>query len=423
LLTERVVSTSASRRIQLRRVAAGLVLLCALLPASTAAVAHQPRDELERIERELDQARRQLADLEGREQGALADLARSDARQRELAAELALREEELRQAEAELSRVEAALAETSARLLQTRQRLAETRIELAELREQFRSRARASYMYGGTAQAPAAALEVRDVSMFQRALGYVRTVLDGDRLTVESIETLEAEIDRDARALDGLQERQRDQRAQAELQRNDVAALVETTRALEAEAQAEVDRHQQILAQLEADQAQSESLIASLGAESDRLTEELRARERAAAAQGGPDRPGPPAGSGRFQRPSGGRQSSGFGPRVHPIFGTTRMHTGLDFGAPAGSPIYAAESGVVVSAAPRGGYGNATVIDHGGGVATLYAHQSRFGVSAGQRVQRGQVIGYVGSTGYSTGPHLHFEVRVNGSPVDPARYL
>jgi murein DD-endopeptidase MepM/ murein hydrolase activator NlpD len=124
-----------------------------------------------------------------------------------------------------------------------------------------------------------------------------------------------------------------------------------------------------------------------------------------------------------MQQPVNARAGSGFGFRVHPIFGTRRMHTGIDFGAPSGTPIFAAESGVVFSAGTRGGYGNATVIDHGGGISTLYAHQSRFGVSAGQQVTRGQVIGYVGSTGYSTGPHLHFEVRISGSPVDPAPYL
>jgi murein DD-endopeptidase MepM/ murein hydrolase activator NlpD len=99
------------------------------------------------------------------------------------------------------------------------------------------------------------------------------------------------------------------------------------------------------------------------------------------------------------------------------------MHNGIDFGASAGTPIRAAADGVVVSAGPLGGYGNATVIDHGNGLATMYAHQSQIIVSAGQHVSRGQVIGYVGSTGFSTGPHLHFEVRVQGTPVDPMQYL
>lgn len=132
--------------------------------------------------------------------------------------------------------------------------------------------------------------------------------------------------------------------------------------------------------------------------------------------------PGDPSVQG-YSWPLVGRLSSGFGPRVHPIFGTRRMHTGLDIGGTAGEPIYAAKAGTVIFAGWRGGYGNAVVIDHGGGFSTLYAHQSQIGVSAGQLVAIGDVIGYVGSTGWSTGPHLHYELRLNGSPIDPLPYL
>jgi murein DD-endopeptidase MepM/ murein hydrolase activator NlpD len=99
------------------------------------------------------------------------------------------------------------------------------------------------------------------------------------------------------------------------------------------------------------------------------------------------------------------------------------LHPGIDIGAGAGTPITAAAGGRVLVAGYSGGYGNLIVLDHGNGIATAYAHQSSLAVAAGQQVGQGQVIGYVGSTGFSTGPHLHFEVRVNGSPVDPLGYL
>jgi murein DD-endopeptidase MepM/ murein hydrolase activator NlpD len=99
------------------------------------------------------------------------------------------------------------------------------------------------------------------------------------------------------------------------------------------------------------------------------------------------------------------------------------MHTGIDISAGTGTSIRAASAGTVVSAGWRGGYGKCVVISHSGGLATLYAHQSEILVEVGQTVKRGEVIGKVGSTGYSTGPHLHFEVRANGSPVDPMGYL
>ena len=123
----------------------------------------------------------------------------------------------------------------------------------------------------------------------------------------------------------------------------------------------------------------------------------------------------------------GARTSSQYGYRIHPILGYRKLHTGTDFAAPCGTPITAAADGTVVSAGWGGGFGNLVVVAHGdvGGssLSTAYAHQSRFAVSVGQQVSRGQVIGYVGTTGSSTGCHLHLETRVAGTPVDPMRYL
>jgi len=129
-------------------------------------------------------------------------------------------------------------------------------------------------------------------------------------------------------------------------------------------------------------------------------------------------------GTGRFTHPVPGfPMTSRFGWRIHPIFKTSRMHTGVDFGAPTGTQIRAADTGVVIEAGWRGGYGKAVIIDHGQGLVTLYAHTSAYYVRPGQRVVKGQVIAAVGSTGYSTGPHLHMEVRQNGNPVDPLRWF
>ena len=118
-----------------------------------------------------------------------------------------------------------------------------------------------------------------------------------------------------------------------------------------------------------------------------------------------------------------GVMRSAFGSRVHPVLGYRRMHNGVDYAAPRGTPILAAGNGAVVKASRSSGYGNLTVIRHTNGYETRYAHQQGFakGLVPGARVRQGQVIGYVGSTGMSTGPHLHFEIRVNGQPVDPLR--
>lgn len=132
----------------------------------------------------------------------------------------------------------------------------------------------------------------------------------------------------------------------------------------------------------------------------------------------------PEAKKGEFYWPVPGhhRITSPFGYRVHPILGYRKLHTGIDISAPSGTPVIAAGSGTVIASRFMGGYGNCIMVDHGSKV-TVYAHLSGRAVSAGQSVSAGQTIGYVGSTGMSTGPHLHFEVRVNGSLQNPVNYL
>ena len=142
--------------------------------------------------------------------------------------------------------------------------------------------------------------------------------------------------------------------------------------------------------------------------------EDARIRGQLAAAQGASDTV--PSSQGLIW-PVNGPVTSPFGYRWG------RLHAGIDIGVPYGTPIHAAAAGTVVLAGWTGGYGNYTCIDHGGGLATCYAHQSSYAISAGAQVSQGQVIGYVGSTGHSFGAHLHFEVRINGNPVDPLGYL
>jgi murein DD-endopeptidase MepM/ murein hydrolase activator NlpD len=167
----------------------------------------------------------------------------------------------------------------------------------------------------------------------------------------------------------------------------------------------------------------------ALQSQSAALAAKIQAAQRAAAARAAAT-PSAPSGSTGTAQPS----SSGFiwpvnGPITSPFGsrclgnGDCSSHPGIDIGVPAGTPIHAAASGTVIYAGWMSGYGNLTVIDHGRGLATAYGHQSSIAVGLGQSVSQGQLIGYVGCTGYCFGAHLHFEVRVNGSPVDPLGYL
>jgi len=118
------------------------------------------------------------------------------------------------------------------------------------------------------------------------------------------------------------------------------------------------------------------------------------------------------------------RIASGFGYRIHPIYKTWRMHTGIDFTAPIGTPLYATGDGVVERIKGKmSGYGKVVIINHGYGYESLYAHMSKIIVRPGEKVKRGQVIGYVGNTGRSTGPHVHYEIKKNGKPINPVHFF
>ena len=138
---------------------------------------------------------------------------------------------------------------------------------------------------------------------------------------------------------------------------------------------------------------------------------------------GGGGAPAGQGGTGQFMWPCNGPITSYYGWRTHPIFGTTKYHSGMDIAVDSGTPIHAADSGTVVYSGWLGGYGNCIMIDHGGGLVTLYAHNSALNVGEGQYVSKGTVVAYAGSTGYSTGPHCHFEVRLHGELTEPLNYL
>lgn len=190
-----------------------------------------------------------------------------------------------------------------------------------------------------------------------------------------------------------------------------------------ADARASLQSHQ---SQLVATRHRREAALASIGAHEEELHDEVADIQgkiaATLAATGSTPLPAGPivSGSGGLIWPVNGAVVSGFGPR----WGS--MHEGVDIAVPEGTPIRAAASGSVVlmqSEAESGGYGNFTCLDHGGGLATCYAHQSSFAVASGQSVSQGDIIGYTGCTGHCLGPHLHFEVRINGSPTDPMGYL
>lgn len=204
----------------------------------------------------------------------------------------------------------------------------------------------------------------------------------------------------------------------------EVKQILSTQKTREDELESARNKKAEILKSLEVKQETLKDIVDAFDDDAakiqNQLAELVRKQMEAAAKKGGNL---PRLGDGRFGPPAMGGATSSFGMRFHPILKYNRMHNGIDFGGGYGAPVYATADGVVISTSKLGGYGNAIIIDHGGGLASVCGHLSRIMVKSGASVRRGQRIGSIGSSGLSTGPHLHFEIRKNGTPVNPTRYL
>jgi murein DD-endopeptidase MepM/ murein hydrolase activator NlpD len=213
------------------------------------------------------------------------------------------------------------------------------------------------------------------------------------------------------------------QKTQLEEQKNEIALIRGELLAQKADYQAQAASQSELVQRLNSDRLALEAAQNQLEKDSKNLETLIQQKIAAAQAKANRERNIFAKGTGIFAFPSDAPTSSSFGWRIHPILGYRRFHAGLDFAASYGSTIRAADSGTVIFAGWYGGYGKTVIINHGNGITTLYGHSSELYVTEGKTVQRGQAIASVGSTGLSTGPHLHFEVRRNGTPVNPADYL
>jgi murein DD-endopeptidase MepM/ murein hydrolase activator NlpD len=305
---------------------------------------------------------------------------------------------------ADLGRIEQARRNVSVRLVESRQ-------ELEVAQERVRDTAAAMYRNAGTAGGEVVVtLRTRRVSELISRRKYLGVV--GDQLAGEAdaVRVAEADVRYALNALRSHEATARRLAARAEEDAATIGRLRDVqARALGAARTAEA-REANALAAATAKRQEFEAAAAAAKAAADAVGDDLRGRSTGRA-------------PGRLLFPADGPVSSSFGNRLHPIFKTWRMHAGIDIGAGYGAPVRAAAAGTVVTAGWISGYGRAVIVDHGGGLATLYGHLSRTSVNVGQRVGRGVTIGAVGSSGNSTGPHLHFEVRVQGTPVDPMGYL
>ena len=373
---------------------------------------------------DLDRVRENITEIRSRIGSVAAERSRTARKLVEIEEEIAETVAEIEAAGDEMATVRLALdqageklASVQAVLVDQLDKLAATRQAQVDAKEQAQGWVLEAYMSGGPVR-PSVAFDAAEVSEVSVGVMYLEVLSDHSSSVADRYDVL---IDEEV----ALEAEIRKGEADVKAEISDIEALTE--RFVEAESAA---RARQV--ELELAYEELEATVVALEEEIEEFEGELaafqkeeksiRAEIAAASADQVVSTPAP-AGSGQLIRPVPGAISSGFGMRVHPITGLNRMHNGLDMNGAMGDPIKAAEAGTVILAGVKGGYGNTAMIDHGGGMVTLYAHQSKLGVSVGDKVSAGQVIGYVGSTGQSTGPHLHFEVRIGGQPTNPTKYF
>ncbi len=382
-----------------------------LLVGPNTATAQTGADRTERIS-DLEKL---LGELSAEEAAALRQLDAVRNRRQALDDEIAALQYQIAEAEDSVAAAEAAVDRLTVQYLEFDRQRSETESELRVAHRSFEDAAVALYVSGLDIDRTASMLVLESSDPLAAGVEavYLREVSGVRREAVASLDDLESAL---AELLDATEEG----RVAAAAARTDARAQrdhLEGLRRVEEERRGEVAsqeaREAELVAEIRERADEFEHELAALQATSNLVSDMLRRRQADQTR----------ASSFSVRRPVPGGINSTFGIRLHPILGTTRMHSGVDMAGTYGSSVTAGASGVVVWAAARSGYGTTVIIDHGNQYATLYAHLSETWVGIGDWVEAGEALGAIGTTGLATGPHLHFEVRILGVPSDPLGYM
>lgn len=309
--------------------------------------------------------------------------------------------------EADLGKKRAVLNETQAELRAERARLVRLQKRFREVRATLEARLVEQYKEGRTDLASVIVESDGFEQLLERS-EYLGRLAQKDQLVIEVVAKAKVEANRTEKRLDSLERRQQKVTAAVAARRNEVARVRSNVASTEATVREARNDKRVLLSQVKQERHELEEDLSAMQAQQAKISGALRGALPAGAIK---------KGTGRFVYPMNGTFTSPFGSRWG------RLHAGIDIAAPIGTPIRAADGGRVAIAGSVSGYGNYTCIQHSNALSTCYGHQSSIGVRVGQTVSKGQIIGLCGNTGRSTGPHLHFEVRVNGNPQDPMGYL
>lgn len=347
-----------------------------------------PKKQKAALKSKLATAQEQLATT----QQQLAQVKRSE---EAMGAELSQIEAQLKKTRTELQAVKRRLARTREQQIRVSGLLARSEGELAQVQQSLAQRMAANYRQGPVRYA-SVLLGAHTMGELVSRAQLVRSIVKYESTLIAKIKASREQVVKWRALLDEKAHEIRQQEQSLGTQ-------------LVAEAQL-VQRRRGVFAEVQARRVQIESEYAQLAADSNEIAVKLRALEGQSL---------PTGFLGKLIQPVSGTIVSRFGMRFHPILKINRLHAGIDFGAETGTPIVAAGAGIVAYSGVMRGYGNVVVVDHGGGLSTLYAHCSALLVAVGASVAQGAVIARVGATGLATGPHLHFELRRQGTPINP----
>lgn len=342
---------------------------------------------------ELNQVKDKISDVQG-------ELNAGKKESKSLAAQIESLERQIKTKEAELDEIQNNIEATRAQIAAAQEELAQVQQEMTEQNDNMNERLRAMYKNGNTGMIEVL-LGSSDLSSLVTNIDMVSRIYDND---AEVLQTMQATYDK----IEG-------QKKQLESMTEQLKAQEEAAKAKQSEMEADQKVISGKKSEIDKDNKELAAMLDELQAEADALTREIQSLQSTGTTYEG--------GVMAWPAPGHTRVTSEFGNRLHPTLKVNRFHAGMDIGAPSGSKVVAANNGTVIKATYSGSYGNMVMIDHGGGIVTLYAHNTKLLVKTGDKVTRGQQIAVSGATGRVTGPHVHFEVRVNGEYKNPRNYL
>jgi len=371
--------------------AVGVLFLAFLLLFSVGTDSRASRvEELREMEKELQSEKAKLREVKKKESKALNSLY--------------VVNKKLKKAKSDLSGINSDISAT-------RRKIAALEGEIGDIEREIKARGRLlsqrigeAYKSGGTLNVLELLFASRSIADFVNREYYFEKIISRDASLIAEIKEKIVAAEASRRELDRTLGRMHDLERSLSRKKVDIEHQAKTKKRIYSNLKDRRAEYERRVAELEKGSKELEALI-------NRSVSKSR------------ESGGQPGATGRMIWPSRGRLVSRFGYRRHPLWGGTHLHTGIDIGAPYGEPIRAADGGEVIFSGWWDGYGKAVVIDHGSNLSTVYGHMSRIYVQSGQRLGKSQIIGLIGSTGFSTGPHLHFEVRRNGRPVNPLPYL